>query len=342
MKKTTGSGPRAAFTLLELVAVLAILAALAAVAVRQTGTVMQDRRDEISRRGLREIRAAVLGDAPDVRAGGFFADVGRGPRPVREERAGGRAALTLGELLRRPDATAAWDVFQATEENVEGEPDPEVWLGAGWRGPYLFPRDGAETVRDAWGAEYAAWEDPGSAALSRLGLSGEGDAARVVRAWTAGSGMSPTGLADSVSLLPPESWSRVSLVASVSAVDPDGAPLPASLLGDVVLRVWQPNPGGGKPLRCVGSGPSAWDPESGAVAIREDLLPGVRAVRLFTSNPEAPKSAVREVELRPGANLVRFVVRLSGAGEEGGEDGDAGEEGDAGGEDGGGDGGGAQ
>jgi prepilin-type N-terminal cleavage/methylation domain-containing protein len=142
----------AAFTLLELVVVLAILAALSAIAVRSLDTVQDQARYDATRQGLDNIQAAVVG-MPNGRdtdgsllVTGFVADIGRLPRAAQVT-ASGTTQLQLQELWVQPPGLASFTMMTASS-------DPEVVLGAGWRGNYLRLGVGQTSLADGWGRPY--------------------------------------------------------------------------------------------------------------------------------------------------------------------------------------------
>jgi prepilin-type N-terminal cleavage/methylation domain-containing protein len=163
MNRFSQSSAQSALTLLELLVVLAILCILATVAVTGTAGFADQARYEATQRTLSGIREALLGTAgarPWEAApfsSGFVPDTGRLPQ------AGGPGDA-LAELLAPPSGMRAYSVQAAAAGNVdvpEGgdrdlEADPEVFLGAGWRGPYLQLAPGETGLRDGWGAAFHA------------------------------------------------------------------------------------------------------------------------------------------------------------------------------------------
>ncbi|MGE3165121.1 MAG: prepilin-type N-terminal cleavage/methylation domain-containing protein [Planctomycetota bacterium] len=139
-------------TLVELMVVLLILAALAGAAVLSTEHIVDQTRDDQTRRTLTSIEQAVIGRPGLIDASGqhwiqgFVADMGRLPRafgdaPVLPE----DPRVQLQELWVPPmDPGAAFAI-----ESPPG--DLGVQLAAGWRGPYLQLPYGVAELRDAYG-----------------------------------------------------------------------------------------------------------------------------------------------------------------------------------------------
>jgi len=155
-------------TLLELLVVLSILAVLSTVALTSSSGIADQARYEATQRTLENIREAVLGPA-NLRDTdgtqlytGFVADTGRLPRAVAEPVDGG-TVLTLQELWIQPATLVDYDVRQALAANIvvdapssaAEEADATVYLGTGWRGPYLNLKPGTARIVDGWGSEIA-------------------------------------------------------------------------------------------------------------------------------------------------------------------------------------------
>ena len=138
---------RHAMTLVELLVVLTILALLTTVAITSSDVLLGQGRYDVTIRSLQEIQDAVLGPAnarqPDgtVVVSGFLADVGRWPS-------------SLAELWSKPNGLATFAISQPSSDDLD------IWVGAGWRGPYLrlpigeqsLPSD-QQALRDGWGKE---------------------------------------------------------------------------------------------------------------------------------------------------------------------------------------------
>jgi prepilin-type N-terminal cleavage/methylation domain-containing protein len=160
MNRFSQSSAQSALTLLELLVVLAILSILATVAVTSTAGFADQARYEATQRTLLAIREAILGTAParpwDAApfSSGFVSDMGRLPQAnVPGE--------PLGELVK-PSGLRDYSVQAAVGDAVDVGPggdrdleaDPEVFLGTGWRGPYLQLAPGETGLRDGWGVEF--------------------------------------------------------------------------------------------------------------------------------------------------------------------------------------------
>ena len=265
---------RAGFSLIELVVVLVVLGILAGMAVPRMSGTLDVRRESASRDGLEAIQEAVLGDAYPRAVSGFYADMGRAPRAVRN--ADGRHSLS--ELWECP-TDAAYTIVSPTE-------DPDVALGVGWRGPYLELR-GDEPV-DAWGTEYT--DDVHAAGDERhLILNAEGSITAVRR-------FDIDGNPQELPLIPEK---ETVLVVTVQALDPNGA---ASLqdLGTVAVRVYQPDPAHPGRLDSVQT-TSASSASVRTLRIESGLLPGRRVLRVSSSTRGV---VLKEIDLAPGENHV--------------------------------------
>ena len=151
---------RSGVTLVELVVVLAILAMLAGVAVRGLGEVGFRGRVEATRRTMEVIRDGVLGMGDG--GGGFVGDVGRLPRLGVWTDGEGQGWLGPRELVEGA-GFPAHGMHQAVGSNVVARfvgswdgtnadmaASADVWVKAGWRGPYV-------TGRGAWGLPVDGW-----------------------------------------------------------------------------------------------------------------------------------------------------------------------------------------
>jgi hypothetical protein len=135
------------------VVVLAILAALAATASVGTEQFLMQQRFEITQDSLDSARVAVLGasvanDAAGSPVAGFVADCGRLPLAVGDNTAASPNPNQLAELWANPGLVP----YQLQQSPV----DPEVWLGCGWRGPYLRLPTGGAGLHDGWGRPFVA------------------------------------------------------------------------------------------------------------------------------------------------------------------------------------------
>lgn len=168
MKIHRPSHHQSGLTLLELLVVLTILVALSTVAITSTSGVADQARYEATQRTLENIRDAVIGPANlrdtdgTLLYTGFVADTGRLPKAVAEVVDGG-TVLTLQELWIQPGTLVEYDVRPALAANIvvdtpssaAEEEDAVVYLGTGWRGPYLNLKPGTTRIVDGWGSEIA-------------------------------------------------------------------------------------------------------------------------------------------------------------------------------------------
>jgi prepilin-type N-terminal cleavage/methylation domain-containing protein len=149
---------RRGFTLIELVLVLVILAILAGVAMRSMSGLQDQARYEATQRLLTDIEVAVDGDTglrqPDGSRipNGFVADLGRLPALV-----GADPKTELQELWMPPAGVATYAIRAAAQ------PDGDVQLGSGWRGPYLRLPPGQDALLDGWGNALALAGTPAGA-----------------------------------------------------------------------------------------------------------------------------------------------------------------------------------
>jgi len=149
-----------------LVVVVAILAVMSTIAVRMTTELAEDGRWTASQKQLDDIRTAILGPANDYGSdgmriySGFIADLGRVPKSTMETipEYDNDNAHTLKELYSMPTngptPVAAYRLWQATSANINTSAalaDTNVWIGVGWRGPYLRLGVGTTLIRDGWG-----------------------------------------------------------------------------------------------------------------------------------------------------------------------------------------------
>ena len=168
------------FTLIELVVALAILAALTTVALRSVSGVQSQARYQQTTRTLDEIRSAIIGPA-NLRGSdgsalvtGFVADTGRLPNfLISGSDPLGANGDPLNELLQ----SNAMPAFRFFSSNT----DPFVWIGVGWKGPYLRLGVGPSFIRDGWGNSFHCYD----ASASGIPLSAPGNAIAQVSSWSA-------------------------------------------------------------------------------------------------------------------------------------------------------------
>lgn len=147
---------RSGFTLLELVIVIVILAVITTIATREIGRVQDQQRFETTQRTLSSVQEAIAGTTPykaydeDSLKNCFVADMGRMPKAILSDNG---TELGLSELWVKTHDLAPYDVRQAIETNgvALADADPDIWIGSGWRGPYIRLPLGAKKLRDSWG-----------------------------------------------------------------------------------------------------------------------------------------------------------------------------------------------
>ena len=166
------------FTLVELVVVLAVLGIVTHLAVRELAHLRDGRLFRVADRQLAEIRDAVYAARPGEEPTGFLVDLGRLPRGVAETNGTDATSVSLRELWRCPAGVRPYALRPATAENLVGPTnglvDADVFVGCGWRGPYVRLPAGADRLVDAWGNRMENADDAG---YDRL--LGESDGAAV-------------------------------------------------------------------------------------------------------------------------------------------------------------------
>lgn len=154
------------FTLIELVVVLAILALVTHLAVREMAHLRDSRLSQLADRQLGELRDAVWCDQPGQEPTGFVVDTGRLPRGSEMTNGAHAVSVSLRELWERPVNMRPYALRPATAANLMGPAtndlaDAEVYIGCGWRGPYIRLPSGAERLMDAWGNRMENLDDAG-------------------------------------------------------------------------------------------------------------------------------------------------------------------------------------
>ena len=188
--------PSRGFTLIELVLVLIILAILATAALNTVEVQVDQTRFEGTQQTIQRFESAVYVEKTNATgvttSSGFFVDLGGLPRAFGEEDSTGRDILTARELWANPNNLAIYDFRFATDDvtilpngvantdnNLDGNtdgndddrdgdpvnPDREVRIGTGWRGPYLQLSPGATAIgqaglTDSWGNALVSYVDP--------------------------------------------------------------------------------------------------------------------------------------------------------------------------------------
>ena len=321
MNRFSQSSAQSALTLLELLVVLAILCILATVAVTGTAGFADQARYEATQRTLSGIREALLGAAgarPWEAApfsSGFVPDTGRLPQ------AGG-AGDALAELLAPPSGLRAYSVQAAAAGNVDVpvggdrdlEADPEVFLGAGWRGPYLQLAPGETGLRDGWGAAFNA--------RSLLSFPvAPGDAIAQVHSFGS-NGLEDTADAgyerdQSVRVTATDFEARVDVPVEVRKLTGN---FPVAT-HSIAVRLFSPNPvNGGIFVTSVVTTPTGGGSDrlsasaafAGGTGVPTPTV-GLRAVRAYYSASGVPatgdaKSPVQFRVLGPGQNVIPLVI----------------------------------
>lgn len=141
------------FTLVEALVVIAILAAVGLVAVRSSRGLLDRAHFEATQRLLADTRDALVGKD------GFVADLGRLPDFDADP------AEPLRELLTRLPGVTASDLRTSLA-------DDDIYLPAGWRGPYLQLAPGADRVLDGWARPLVVDQANGDLRLRSLGADG--------------------------------------------------------------------------------------------------------------------------------------------------------------------------
>jgi prepilin-type N-terminal cleavage/methylation domain-containing protein len=321
MKRFSQSAAQSALTLLELLVVLAILSILATVAVTSTAGFADQARYEATQRTLLALREALLGTASarpwDAApfSSGFVSDMGRLPQ------AGG-AGDALAELLAPPLGFRAYSVQAATAGNVDVpggvdgdlEADPEVFLGTGWRGPYLQLAPGETGLRDGWGTAFHARS-------LRSFPVGAGDAIAQVHSFGS-NGLEDVADAgyerdQSLRIAATDFEARVEVPVEVRKV---AGNFPVAT-HSIAVRLFSPNPVNGRifvtsVLTTQTGGGSDRLYASAAFAGGTGVptpTAGLRAVRAYYSASGAPSTADSKspVQLRilgPGQNVIPLVI----------------------------------
>jgi len=137
-------------TLLELLIVLGLIAVLSSVALQSVAGLFEERRYDANLDQLEELEKATLGESRFAPSG-FAADIGRLPVVV-----GTDSAATLAELWEQ-GALPAYAIATAPG-------DPEVNLGAGWRGPYLNLGITRTSLYDGFGFTFLLYQADGNLA----------------------------------------------------------------------------------------------------------------------------------------------------------------------------------
>jgi len=122
------------FTLIEVIVVIAVISILAAMAVPYAVKIIDQSREEATKKEMEDLHNAVIGD-PKIPTGGFVADVGRLPANITELN-----LRTAGPLPNPPQGPPGGGL---------------LGVKVGWYGPYVNAGfDPQGYTNDAWGTAY--------------------------------------------------------------------------------------------------------------------------------------------------------------------------------------------
>ena len=121
------------FTLIEVIVVIAVISILAAMAVPYAVKIIDQSREEATKKEMEDLYNAIIGD-PKIPTGGFVADVGRLPANITELN-----TRTAGPYASSPGIARGG----------------LLGVKVGWYGPYVNAGfDPAGYLSDAWGTAY--------------------------------------------------------------------------------------------------------------------------------------------------------------------------------------------
>lgn len=131
---------RGGFSLIEVVIVIAVIAILASMAVPYAANVINQSREEATRKEMEELYKTIAGD-PAVPTPGFVGDMGRIPTGLAQLNVRGTQPLggsgTLGVKI-------GW-----FGPYMNSGFDPNSYLNDGWGTPYAYSNPGAGQIRSA-------------------------------------------------------------------------------------------------------------------------------------------------------------------------------------------------
>lgn len=299
------------FTLIELVLVIGILALITHLAVVSTSDMMNKSRVKLASKQLSEIDKALKGIASDF-ISGFVCDMGRLPYalPVHTNEAS-TICLGVPELWRETlpkyellDARTAARVVGSAALDVEM--DDKVYVGCGWRGPYLDIAINNQRLSDAWGNYYESPSSGGAYGmlLNKIFASPANGEEVVVIGHFGSDGIKDelAGLVDAErrDAAITNDFSGTKLVLNVEGYSSTGNLLPG--LSAVKVRMYMPRIESEDAkifvVEKTGTPPFVFD----------NLVPGVKQVRVKVGT-QTPWP-VKEIVVRPGSNYE--VIKLGG------------------------------
>lgn len=268
---------RRGFTLIEMTVVLLIIAIVTHLAMRQLGSVRDQKLVTVANRQLLEIRDSVFCCGCDGTPTGFLADMGRLVVATNG---------TLSELWQKPAGARPFAVRPAVRENLAKGVSSDlissnVFVGTGWRGPYLRLPIGKTRLMDPWGNPL---ENPDAAGYDRLGVT--------------------NGFAMSATHLGPTALSHDPQRQTISLV-PDGGTASRLVVQVVSTSGTATNSVTYKwfgPCDGLITGACAKAVQYGVAARFEGLRPGVRTVW------DSASKTARLVDIKPGDNQIEIRI----------------------------------
>ena len=324
MKFTTRHYHERGLTLLELLVVLTILAVLSTVAITSSSGVADQARYEATQRTLENIHDAVLGPVNQRDADGtgvitgFLADMGRLPQATAETLDDGSTVFTLKELWTNVNGLPPHSVVQAVGSNVNDASlaDSNVYITAGWRGPYLNLSAGNTLLRDGWGAILASPNGtvasvPYALLMTSDGsaISAAGQAIGQVNSFGANGkqNSADTGYNTDFSVSF-SSQSSATVAVTVNIFKSNGDPAVTVPADEISVRLFGTNPATG--LILVTNQTQSFASNTLSFAALPATTPGQRVLRAYYSGSITTSSAVTPVMLRAGGNIHTLILTL--------------------------------
>lgn len=328
------------FTLLEMVVVMTILAIVATLAVRSIDGRLDQSRYENTQRQLREIEEAILGPSgarqPDgtLSVSGFLNDVGRVPKAVATS-----ATLSDGSTGTVQMLTELWDnpgglqpyalrraLNSVSSEVPVADEDGDIYVGCGWRGPYLRLGAGEKFLQDSWGNFFDLLR------LDRTDVAA-GDQVEIIRSLGVDNVVNTSAIGgyeedvylalrsnafdgSSPATYPAAPAVQRTYASAISGtVTPDSGSFDLSGTNKIVVRYYGPDPSTGKikviKQEFAGMGASV---NSVTYSLSDNsITPGIRVLRAYYTNSTGTtvlkKSNVVRVVLNAGGNQQDFVLK---------------------------------